>query len=336
MTAASKDVVLSGMRTTGKLHIGHYYGALKTWIELQEKYRCYYMIADWHALTSDYADTSNIESNIWDMVIDWFACGLDPKRCVIFRQSWVPEHAELHLYLSMITPLSWLERNPTYKEQIDAIQNKDLSTYGFLGYPVLQAADILMYKATRVPVGEDQLPHLELTREITRRFNHLYGNVLLEPQALLSKSPKILGTDGRKMSKSYNNAVLLSDTKEQVDAKIKTMFTDPKKIRKNDPGNPYGCVVFNTHKVYTPEVAKIEEDCKTGDLGCVDCKKRLMETLNAGLAPIREARAQWAGRLNEVKEIVRAGSEQARIVAQSTLKEVREALHFQLKPGAPV
>src|SRR6185295_11009408 len=212
---------------------------------------------DWHALTSEYENTGGIEQSVWDMVVDWLAAGLDPKKCVIFRQSWVPQHAELHLLLSMMTPLPWLERVPTYKEQQQEMTNRDLSTYGFLGYPLLQSADILLYKANRVPVGEDQLPHLELTREVGRRFNHLYGNVFPEPQALLSKSPKVLGTDARKMSKSYNNAILLADTAEQVTAKVKVMYTDPAKVRINDKGHPEGCVVFNTHKLYTPEWAEI-------------------------------------------------------------------------------
>ncbi len=287
------DVVLSGMRPSGKLHLGNYFGALANWLQLQKQYRCYYMVADWHALTSEYGDTSGVEASVWDMVLDWLACGLDPAQCVIFRQSWVPQHAELHLLLSMMTPLSWLERVPTYKEQMQEMKNRDLSTYGFLGYPLLQSADILLYKAKRVPVGEDQLAHLELTREVARRFNHLYGNVFPEPQALLSKSPKVPGTDGRKMSKSYNNAVLLSDSKEEITAKVKTMYTDPKKIRVDDKGHPEGCVVCATHTLYTPEFKEIESRCKAGTIGCVACKNRLIETLNAGLEPIRAERARW-------------------------------------------
>jgi tryptophanyl-tRNA synthetase len=332
---ANQDIVLSGMRTTGKLHLGNYYGALKTWVELQEKFRCYYMIADWHALTSDYADTQGIDANTWAMVLDWLGAGLDPEKCVFFRQSWVHEHAELHLILSMITPLSWLERNPTYKEQVQEIQNKDLSNYGFLGYPVLQAADILIYKATRVPVGDDQLPHVELTREITRRFNHIYKKpVFPEPQALLSTSPKIVGLDGRKMSKSYDNAIYLSDTKEEISAKIKKMYTDPQKIRLGDKGHPEGCVVFATHQLYTPEFSQIEKDCKSGALGCAACKTRLNETLNSGLEPIRQRRAQWVGRMDQVKEIVQAGTEKARTAARETMGQVREAIHFGPVPEA--
>ena len=228
--------------------------------------------------------------------------------------------------LSMMTPLSWLERVPTYKEQQQEMTNRDLSTYGFLGYPLLQSADILLYKADRVPVGEDQLPHLELTREVCRRFNYLYGNVFPEPQALLSKSPKVLGTDGRKMSKSYNNAIYLSETKEQVTTKVKVMYTDPAKIRLNDKGHPEGCVVFNTHKLYTPEWADIEQRCKAGTIGCVACKGRLAETLNAGLEPIRARRAEWAGRMDQVKEMVREGSAKARAVASDTMNDVRAAV----------
>ncbi len=292
------------------------------------------MVADWHALTSDYADTTQIESNVWEMVIDWLASGLDPSRCIIFRQSWVREHAELHLILSMITPVPWVERNPTYKEQMQEVKTKDLSTYGFLGYPVLQAADILVYKGSRVPVGEDQLPHLELTREIARRFNHFYGPVFPEPQAMLSKSPKIMGTDGRKMSKSYNNAVLLSDSKEQIAVKVKAMYTDPTKIRLTDKGHPEGCSVYNTHVLYTPEYAEIEERCKAGTLGCVACKSRLTETLSAGLEPIRARRSEWEKKPRAVEDIVREGTLKAAAVAAATMVDVREALHFKPAPGA--
>ncbi len=324
--------ILSGMRPSGKLHLGNYFGALANWIALQNDAICYYMVADWHALTSEYANTSGIEASVWDMVIDWLSCGLDPKKAVILRQSWVPQHAELHLLLSMIAPLSWLERVPTYKEQQQEMTGKDLSTYGFLGYPLLQSADILIYKATHVPVGEDQLPHLELTREICRRFNYLYSASLPEPQALLTKSPKILGTDGRKMSKSYENAIYLSDSKEEATAKIKTMYTDPLKIRLSDQGHPEGCVVFNTHKLYTPEVADIESRCKSGSLGCVACKNRLTETLNAALDPIRAERVRLASKPSEVKDLVAEGSKKAEQAAMSTLAEVRHALKLA-QPG---
>jgi tryptophanyl-tRNA synthetase len=328
------EIVLSGMRPSGKLHLGNYFGALANWLKLQKQYRCYYMVADWHALTSEYDDTSAVEPNVWDMVIDWLACGLDPAQCVIFRQSWVPEHAELHLLLSMITPLSWLERVPTYKEQMQEMKTRDLSTYGFLGYPLLQSADILLYKASRVPVGEDQLAHLELTREVARRFNHLYENVFPEPQALLTQTPKVSGTDGRKMSKSYNNAVLLSDSKETVTAKVKTMYTDPKKIRIDDKGDPSGCAVYATHTLYTPEFKEIETRCKAGTLGCVACKNRLSETLNAGLEPIRAARARWAAKLNEVKDIVEEGSKKAAEIARATMAQARDAVKLSTPEGA--
>lgn len=320
------EVVLSGMRPSGKLHLGNYFGALANWLKLQSEFRCFYMVADWHALTSEYSDPLNVEPNVWEMVVDWLACGLDPKKSVIFRQSWVKEHAELHLVLSMMTPLSWLERVPTYKEQMQEMKNRDLSTYGFLGYPLLQSADILLYKASRVPVGEDQLPHLELTREVARRFNFIYGNTVPEPQALLSKSPKVPGLDGRKMSKSYDNAILFTDSKEEVTAKIKQMYTDPKKIRKNDPGRPEGCVVYAMHTLYTQEYADIESRCKTGALGCVDCKNRLSETLNAGLEPIRGQRAYWAGRMDQVRDIVRDGTKKAAVVAEETMRDVRKAI----------
>jgi tryptophanyl-tRNA synthetase len=320
------ETILSGMRPSGKLHLGNYFGALANWTKLQTQYRCFYMVADWHALTSEYADTSGVENNVWEMVLDWLSCGLDPAAGVIFRQSWVPQHAELHLLFSMMTPLSWLERVPTYKEQIQEVKNRDLSTYGFLGYPLLQAADILIYKASRVPVGEDQLAHLELTREVARRFNFLYGNVFPEPQALLSKTPKVPGTDGRKMSKSYNNAVLLSDSKEEATARIKTMFTDPKKIKKDDKGHPEGCVVFAMHALYTPEAPDIEGRCKAGTLGCVACKGRLAETMNAALEPIRCERARWSSKIGAVKEIVAEGSKKAQAVADATMTDVRAAL----------
>jgi tryptophanyl-tRNA synthetase len=330
------ETILSGMRPSGKLHLGNYFGALVNWVKLQKEYRCYYMVADWHALTSEYADTSGVELNVWEMVLDWFACGLDPKTCVIFRQSWVPQHAELHLLLSMMTPLSWLERVPTYKEQMQEMKTRDLSTYGFLGYPLLQAADILIYKAARVPVGEDQLAHLELTREVARRFNHLYGNVFQEPQALLSKSPKVPGTDGRKMSKSYDNAVLLSDSKAEVTAKIRTMYTDPKKIKVDDKGHPEGCVVYATHTLYTPEAKEIEGRCKAGTIGCVACKARLAETLNAALDPIRAERARWSSRINDVKDILAEGSERAQAAAEATMRDVRAAIRLAgREKGAP-
>ena len=329
----TSPVIVSGMRPTGKLHLGNYFGALVNWVKLQSQAPSYFMIADWHALTSEYENTGHIESNVWDMVIDWLAAGLDPKQCTIFRQSWIPEHAELHLILSMITPISWLERVPTYKEQIAALNNRDLSNYGFLGYPVLQTADILLYRATQVPVGEDQVAHVELSREVTRRANSFYGNLFPEPKALLSPSPRVPGTDGRKMSKSYNNAILLSDAPAEVTAKIKTMFTDPKKIRANDPGHPEGCVVFATHHLYTPEVSDIEVRCKSGALSCSACKGRLSETLNAGLEPMRAARATWMSRPDDVKTIVAEGSRAAKKVAAETMQKTRQAMKLSGVPA---
>jgi len=325
---STRGIILSGMRPSGKLHLGNYFGALANWVQLQEQAQCFFMVADWHAFTSEYENTEHIETSVWDMVIDWLAAGLNPERCTLFRQSWVPQHAELHLLLSMITPISWLERVPTYKEQMAEMKNRDLSNYGFLGYPVLQSADILLYQAGKVPVGEDQLAHLELTREIARRFNHFYGPTFVEPQAILSKAPRVPGTDTRKMSKSYNNAVLLSDTADEVTAKIKTMYTDPKKIRLNDPGNPYGCVVFAMHKLFTPEAPDIEERCKAGTLGCVACKKRLSETLNAGLEPIRVKRAEWVKRGSDIRDLVREGSRKAEQAAAQTMRTVKTAIHL--------
>lgn len=329
--------ILSGMRPTGKLHIGHLLGALENWVKLQDDYECYYMVADWHALTSDYAETSELKENIYEMMRDWLAVGIDPKKSVLFRQSEVKEHAELHLLLSMIVPLSWLERCPTYKEQLQEIKDKDLSTYGFLGYPVLQAADILVYKAEFVPVGEDQLPHLELTREIARRFNNFYGNrfgkVLPEPQALLTQITRLPGVDGRKMSKSYNNAIYLSDSETSVKEKVLSMFTDPQKIRINDAGHPEqsGCVVYAFYLAFLPgqtgkpEKAKERKiECEKGKIGCVACKKELSEVLNNFLETYRQRREKWDEQA--IKEILTQGKEKAKIIAQVTMSEVRQAM----------
>ncbi len=337
-----KRVILSGMRPTGKLHLGNWLGALSNWISLQNdsSTKCFYMIADWHALTTDYQDTAEIESNIEEMVLDWLSAGLDPAKSVIFRQSWVEEHAELYLLLSMITPISWLERNPTFKEQVEELKDKEISTHGFLGYPVLQAADILLYQATHVPVGEDQLPHLELTREIARRFNHIYkGTVLTEPQAILSKSPKVPGTDARKMSKSYGNCVYLSDDETVLKRKINSMFTDPKKIRADDPGhpkpcpeNPTGCVVFAMHELFDKNMSAIserEKACSSGKLGCAPCKKDLLSAMTPTLAPISEQRKQHANDRSIVQQILRKGSDQARETASQTLQKVKQAIKFQ-------
>ena len=279
---------VSGMRPTGPLHLGHYFGVLKNWVELQHTEEAYFFVADWHALTSDYADPSNIATNVEEMVKDWVAAGLDPEKCVIFRQSAVKEHAELSLLLSMITPVSWLERNPTYKEQQQQITNKDLGNAGFLCYPVLMAADILMYRPHGVPVGEDQLPHMELTREIARRFNYLYGgNFFPEPQAMLTPAAKCPGLDGRKMSKSYNNGIFLRDTMADIEPKVRGMFTDPARLRKSDPGNPDVCNLFPYHVLLASpeEQAEIRTGCTGASFGCVECKKRFLKNLEAFLAP---------------------------------------------------
>jgi len=319
------------MRPSGKLHIGHLFGALENWVKLQDNYECYYMIADWHALTSEYADPSDLKENIYEMLLDWLVAGIDPKKSVLFRQSEVKEHAELHLLLSMIIPLSWLERCPTYKEQLQEIKDKDLSTYGFLGYPVLQAADILVYKAEFVPVGEDQLPHLELTREIARRFNNFYGRILPEPEALLTKVARLPGIDGRKMSKSYDNAIYLSDGEEVVTEKVRNMFTDPQKIRIDDPGHPEtsGCVVYAFYQALEPKKAKERKiECEERKIGCVACKKELAVILNRFLEPYRQRRKEISAHPEKIKEILIEGGEKARIVAQETMSEVCKAINL--------
>ena len=317
---------VSGMRPTGPLHLGHYFGVLKNWVELQHTEEAYFFVADWHALTSDYADPSNIATNVEEMVKDWVAAGLDPEKCVIFRQSAVKEHAELSLLLSMITPVSWLERNPTYKEQQQQITNKDLGNAGFLCYPVLMAADILMYRPHGVPVGEDQLPHMELTREIARRFNYLYGgNFFPEPQAMLTPAAKCPGLDGRKMSKSYNNGIFLRDTMADIEPKVRGMFTDPARLRKSDPGNPDVCNLFPYHVLLASpeEQAEIRTGCTGASFGCVECKKRFLKNLEAFLAPLQERRAALSARPGAVAEILAAGNERARAFASATLAEVR-------------
>lgn len=324
-----KKRVLSGMRPTGKLHLGNLHGALANWKRLQEQYECYFFVADWHALTSDYQDTSHVQEYIWEMLIDWLSVGLDPEKATIFIQSRVPEHTELHLLFSMITPLPWLERNPTYKEQQRELIEKDLNTYGFLGYPVLQAADILIYKAHLVPVGVDQLPHIELTREIARRFNYLYKKEVFPlPEPLLAEVPKLLGIDGRKMSKSYHNAIYLSDSPEVIREKVSQMFTDKSRLRKSDPGHPDICNVFSFHKIYTPAetVAQIEEDCKNAKIGCVACKKHLAENLIKGMLPHQERRHYYETHADELKEIVEFGIKKAQMVARPTLEEAKAAV----------
>lgn len=324
-----KQRVVSGMRPTGRLHIGHYHGVLENWIKIQELFDCFFFVADWHSLTTEYAETSGIKGSAREMVLDWIAFGLDPNKCIIFEQSQVAQHAELNLILGMITPVSWLERNPTYKEMLDNIEQRDLSTFGFLGYPVLMAADIILYKSTRVPVGHDQLPHLEITREIARRFNHLYdGQVFPEPEALLTETPKLLGLDGRKMSKSYNNSIYLSETAEETAAKIKGMVTDTQRIRRADPGDPEQCVAFNLHRIYVPQdkLDEIIPACRKAEIGCVDCKKILTQCLNERLAPCRARREEIARDASFVDDLLAEGSRKAAQVASETMLEVRAAL----------
>ncbi len=390
--------ILSGMRPTGKLHLGHYHGVLKNWVQLQHEYDCFFFVADWHALTTDYEDPSVIGESVWDMVIDWLAAGVDPGASKLFIQSRIPEHAELHLLLSMMTPIGWLERVPTYKDQQDKLKEKDLSTYGFLGYPLLQSADILMYKSTLVPVGEDQVAHIELTREVARRFNHFYGSevgfiekadnaakkmgkknaklyqelkkrfqeqgdhealetarellkaqqnitlsdrerlfgylegegkiILPEPQALLTKSSKMPGLDGQKMSKSYGNTLSLRDSAEAVEKKIKKMPTDPARVRLTDPGDPEKCPVWSLHKVYSPDDVKewVQQGCQSASMGCLECKGPVIDAVNNELAPMRMKAAEFNENPNLVRNIIAEGCEEARDIAKKTLDEVRQAM----------
>lgn len=390
--------VISGMRPTGNLHLGHYNGVLKNWINLQHEFECLFFVADWHALTTHYDSPEIIEENVWEMVVDWLAAGVDPATATIFIQSKVPEHAELHTLLSMITPLGWLERVPTYKDQQEKLSSKDLSTYGFLGYPLLQSADILIYKATQVPVGEDQIPHIEFTREIARRFNHLYGKeagfvekaeeaikklgskksslymemktayqengdeealdsarvlieehqglslgdkerllgflegggkmILIEPEYKLAPASKMIGLDGQKMSKSYNNTIALREPPESVEKKIKTMPTDPARVRRNDPGNPDHCPVWQLHQVYSNDEIKswVETGCKEAKIGCIECKQPVIEAINKELKPIQERASHYIEDPDLVKNIVAEGCEKARKLARETMREVREAM----------
>lgn len=325
----SKGRVLSGMRPTGRLHLGHLFGALDNWRRLQEEYESFFFVADWHALTTEYAETKSIRENIREMVLDMLAAGIDPSKATLFLQSRLHEHAELYLLLSMITPVPWLERNPTYKEQQQELATKDLSTYGFLGYPVLMASDILIYKANRVPVGMDQLPHLELTREIARRFNNFYGEIFVVPEALLTEFPKVPGTDGRKMSKSYGNAIYLGESPELVTAKIKPMVTDPARVRRSDPGNPDVCPVFDLHKIFTPKEERdtyIDPGCRTAGIGCLDCKGVLLKHMLPALRPIFDRRQELAARPEIVQEVLEDGCARAKKVARETLAEAKAAM----------
>jgi len=322
--------VFSGMRPTGSLHLGHLAGALANWLILQEKYECFYCVVDWHAITSDYAETGEISQNSLAILLDWLSVGLDPEKSCLFVQSHVPQHAELALALGMIAPLGWLSRNPTYKEQIDNLQNKDLSTFGFLGYPVLMAADILLYKADKVPVGEDQSAHLELTRELTRRFNHFFGTgLLLEPQILLTPTPKVPGTDGRKMSKSYNNSLYISEDPKSVWEKLRTMITDPARERRTDKGDPEKCPVWSLHKVFNKNEQEREEvvkGCKTAGIGCIDCKKTLNSHIEAMMAPIHERRVKYQNSQNLLTDILAEGAKRASLVAKKTMEEIHSAM----------
>ena len=375
-SSQTRKRVLSGMRSTGKLHLGNYVGALDNWVRMQDQYECFFFIADWHALTTDYADTSRIKENSVEVLLDWLAAGLDPDRCTMFIQSHVPQHAELHLLFSMITPLGWLERVPTYKEQRENIKDKDLGTYGFLGYPVLQAADILMYKGDFVPVGEDQVAHVELTREIARRFNSFYRPpfvirtvgarvvtsagaevrlepgtdldpradyvihpepIFPEPQPLLTPAPKLPGTDGRKMSKSYNNTIMLTDPEPVVRQKLKTMVTDPARIRRTDPGNPDLCPVGDLHKIFSDAgtMAKVNEGCRSASIGCIECKSWVADALVNILNPMQTRRKKYEDNPRLAWDILEAGSAKAGKVADVTMNEVREAMGMSLEYAPP-
>jgi tryptophanyl-tRNA synthetase len=371
-TPSTKKRVLSGMRPTGKLNLGNYVGALENWVRMQEQYECFFVIVDWHALTTDYADTSHLKENLVDVLLDWLAAGLDPEKCVMFIQSHVPVHAELHLLLSMITPLGWLERVPTYKEQKENIKEKDLGTYGFLGYPVLQSADILIYKADVVPVGEDQVAHVELTREVARRFNGIYAQPIVvrnsdrltpvqrdfltslgqqitqdadyvfhwavfpEPAALLTPAPRLPGTDGRKMSKSYDNTIMLTDPEPVVRQKLKTMVTDPARVRRTDPGNPDVCPVGDLHKIFSnPEtMAKVNEGCRSAGIGCIECKSWVADALVKILQPMQERRKKYEDNPRLAWDILEAGSARAREVAGATMDEVRKSMGLDYSSSA--
>ena len=324
--------VLSGMRPTGALHLGHYHGVLKNWIKLQHEYECLYFVADWHALTSEYANTSEIAANAVDNAADWIAAGVDPERSTLFIQSLVPEHAELYLLLQMVVPIPWLERVPTYKEQREQLSEKDLSTVGFLGYPLLQTADVALYDGRFVPVGEDQVAHLELSREAVRRFHQFYGEVLVEPQPLLTSMPRLPGLDNRKMSKSYGNTIDLTDDDEAVTKKVRQMYTDPKRVRADIPGTVEGNPVFMYHDVFNPDVAEVDDlkaRYRAGKVGDVEVKTKLARAMNAALAPLRERRREVMARPDRVREILIEGSRTARGIAHETIERVREAVKLR-------
>src|SRR5579863_1162783 len=333
--------VLSGMRSTGKLHLGNYVGALQNWVMMQDEHECFFCVADLHALTTDYADTSQVKQNSIDVVLDWLAAGLEPKRCTMFIQSHVHQHAELHLLLSMITPLGWLERVPTYKEQQENITGRDLSTYGFLGYPVLMSSDILLYKGDFVPVGEDQAAHVELTREIARRFNAFYSPkdkpVFPEPKTELTRTPKLPGTDGRKMSKAYGNTIMLTDPEPVVRQKLKTMVTDPARVRRTDPGNPDVCPVGDLHKIFSSAetMDKVNVGCRSAGIGCIECKGWAADALVQILNPMQQRRKKYEDNPQLAWDILEAGANHARSVASATMKEVREAMGMSLEYEAP-
>lgn len=324
----SKGRILSGMRPTGRLHLGNYLGALENWVRLQDDYECFFSIVDWHALTTGYEDTKDIKGNIREMLLDWLSVGIDPEKSTVFVQSQVKAHAELHLIFSMITPLGWLERCPTYKEQLQQLSEREISTYGFLGYPVLQAADILIYKADTVPVGEDQIPHIELAREIARRFNYLFDTpVFPEPQHKLNQVKLLPGLDGRKMSKSYGNTIALSEIPEEAEKLLRNMMTDPQRARRSDPGDPGVCPAFSYHKIFNPErVAEIDPLCRNAGMGCVDCKKELAAAFAKFMEPIRERRQEWMRRPNDLDDILNNGAEKATRVAEVTMEQVRKAV----------
>ncbi|HEY0787913.1 MAG TPA: tryptophan--tRNA ligase [Thermoanaerobaculia bacterium] len=321
-------IVLSGLRPTGRVHLGNYFGAVRNWVGLQDSYRCYYFVADWHALTSDYADPARVKEATFDAVADWIAAGLDPEKSTIFVQSQVKEHAELHLLLSMITPIPWLERVPTFKEQQQQLVDRDLNTYGFLGYPVLQTADIAAYRANFVPVGEDQAAHLEISREIVRRFNFIYGDVFPEPQALFTETPKVPGLDGRKMSKSYGNTIALTASADEIRQAVSTMFTDPNRIRRKDPGNPDICNLFQFHRLFSDAetIARVDRECRTAQIGCVEDKKLLAEIMIEALRPIRARREEIDRDPSIVWDALRRGNAVARARCEETLESVRRAM----------